>query len=72
MVLMAIALFFHLGYIAKGRDSECRTAKCDDMHAKDGSEVSVGSCRLAAQTRALCPRGRRALALSERGARVLR
>ncbi len=40
------------------------------MHAKDGNEASVGSCRLAAQTRALCPRGRRALALSERGARV--
>ena len=36
------------------------TARGDDMHAKDGSEASVGSCRLAAKTGALCPRGRRA------------
>jgi len=30
------------GWILKGS-----TVKCDDMHAKDGSEASVGSCTLA-------------------------
>ena len=32
------------------------TARGDDMHAKDGSEASVGSCRLAAKTGA-CAQG---------------
>ncbi len=41
------------------------------MHQND-CEASVARCRLAAEASALCPEGRRALALRERKARVVR